>query len=199
MRATGRLDAVASKASHAPALIGRPTNTGQIPDSPASFLESWRGLFQPQSPAEHQRVASELLSVPNASFLFQTRRFEFRVGLRRARSSGRDYCPNRGHQACQVTARDETAPSRQTLFHFGNRSVRRRRLRDPARRRRVKRKNRRSKVEGTQLGRRRLEDTDADKVAAIVVARAKGTGLRRIARELGVGVGTVLRVTGAGA
>ena len=72
-------------------------------------------------------------------------------------------------------------------------------MRDPARRRRVKRKNRRSKVEGTQLGRRRLEDTDADKVAAIVVARAKGTGLRRIARELGVGVGTVLRVTGAGA
>jgi hypothetical protein len=57
----------------------------------------------------------------------------------------------------------------------------------------VKRKIRRWKVEGTQLGRRRLEDTDADKVAAIVAARAKGTGLRRIARELGVGVGTVLR------
>ena len=35
-----------------------------------------------------------------------------------------------------------------------------------------------------------------DKVAAIVAARAKGTGIRRIARELGVGVGTVLRVTG---
>jgi hypothetical protein len=33
-------------------------------------------------------------------------------------------------------------------------------------------------------------------VAAIVAARAKGTGVRRIARELGVGVGTVLRVTG---
>ena len=40
------------------------------------------------------------------------------------------------------------------------------------------------------------KDTDADKVAAIVAARAKGTGIRRIARELGVGVGTVLRVTG---
>jgi DNA invertase Pin-like site-specific DNA recombinase len=57
----------------------------------------------------------------------------------------------------------------------------------------------RAKAEGTQLGRRRLEDTDADKVAAIMAARAKGTGLRRIARELGVGVGTVLRVTGEGA
>jgi DNA invertase Pin-like site-specific DNA recombinase len=37
----------------------------------------------------------------------------------------------------------------------------------------------RAKAEGTQLGRRRLEDSDANKVAA-----------------LGVGVGTVLRVTG---
>jgi DNA invertase Pin-like site-specific DNA recombinase len=42
------------------------------------------------------------------------------------------------------------------------------------------------------------KDTDADKVAAIVAARAKGTGVRRIARELGVGVGTVLRVTDQG-
>ena len=33
-------------------------------------------------------------------------------------------------------------------------------------------------------------------VAAIMAARAKGTGIRRIARDLGVGVGTVLRVTG---
>jgi hypothetical protein len=33
-------------------------------------------------------------------------------------------------------------------------------------------------------------------VAAIVAARANGTGVRRIARELGVGVGTALRVTG---
>jgi len=54
----------------------------------------------------------------------------------------------------------------------------------------------RAKADGTQLGRRRLEDSDADKVAAIVTARAAGTGIRRIARELGVGVGTVLRVTG---
>ena len=57
----------------------------------------------------------------------------------------------------------------------------------------------RAKSQGIQLGRRRLEDTDADKVAAIMAARAKGTGLRRIARELGVGVGTVLRLTGEGA
>ena len=54
----------------------------------------------------------------------------------------------------------------------------------------------RAKADGTQLGRRRLEDSDADKVAAILAARAAGTGVRRIARELGVGVGTVLRVTG---
>ncbi len=54
----------------------------------------------------------------------------------------------------------------------------------------------RAKAEGIQLGRRRLEDSDADKVAAIVAARANGIGIRRIARELGVGVGTVLRVTG---
>ena len=54
----------------------------------------------------------------------------------------------------------------------------------------------RAKADGIQLGRRRLEATDADKVAAIMAARARGTGIRRIARELGVGVGTVLRVTG---
>jgi len=54
----------------------------------------------------------------------------------------------------------------------------------------------RAKAEGTQLGRRRIEDTDAAKVAAIMAARAAGTGIRRIAREFGVGVGTVLRVTG---
>jgi DNA invertase Pin-like site-specific DNA recombinase len=54
----------------------------------------------------------------------------------------------------------------------------------------------RAKADGTRLGRRRLEDSDAEKVAAIVAARAAGTGIRRIARELGVGVGTVLRVTG---
>jgi hypothetical protein len=57
----------------------------------------------------------------------------------------------------------------------------------------------RAKADGIRLGRRRLEDSDADKVAAIVAARAEGTGIRRIARELGVGVGTMLRVTGGAA
>jgi DNA invertase Pin-like site-specific DNA recombinase len=57
----------------------------------------------------------------------------------------------------------------------------------------------RAKADGVQLGRRRLEDTDADKVTAIMAARAKGTGIRRIAREFGVGVGTVLRLTDEGA
>jgi DNA invertase Pin-like site-specific DNA recombinase len=53
----------------------------------------------------------------------------------------------------------------------------------------------RAREEGTKLGRKSLEDTDAAKVAAIRAVRDKGTGIRRIARELGVGVGTVLRVT----
>jgi DNA invertase Pin-like site-specific DNA recombinase len=53
-----------------------------------------------------------------------------------------------------------------------------------------------ARADGTQLGRRRIKDTDVDQVATIVAARAKGTGIRKIARELGVGVGTVLRVTG---
>jgi hypothetical protein len=49
-------------------------------------------------------------------------------------------------------------------------------------------------AEGTQLGRRRLEDASPKKVAAIRQARAKGLGIRRIARDLRVGVGTVMRV-----
>jgi DNA invertase Pin-like site-specific DNA recombinase len=54
----------------------------------------------------------------------------------------------------------------------------------------------RAREEGTKLGRKPLEDTDAAKVKAIRAMRHKGMGIRRIARELGVGVGTVLRVTG---
>jgi len=53
----------------------------------------------------------------------------------------------------------------------------------------------RARADRTKLGRRRIEDTDARKVAAIRLDRAKGKGVRRIARDLGVGVGTVLRVT----
>ena len=56
----------------------------------------------------------------------------------------------------------------------------------------------RARSEGRALGRKRLEETDAAKVAAIRKARAKGLGLRRIATDLHVGVGTVLRVTGDG-
>jgi DNA invertase Pin-like site-specific DNA recombinase len=54
----------------------------------------------------------------------------------------------------------------------------------------------RARQEGTQLGRRRLEQTDARKATRIRSMRAKGTGIRRIASELGVGVGTVMRVLG---
>ena len=53
----------------------------------------------------------------------------------------------------------------------------------------------RSRSDGTTLGRRRIEETDEKKVQAIRKARAKGTGVRRIARDFGVGVGTVLRLT----
>jgi DNA invertase Pin-like site-specific DNA recombinase len=52
----------------------------------------------------------------------------------------------------------------------------------------------RARADGTKLGRRRIEDTDTKKVAAIKSARGKGNGIRRIARDLSVGVGTVLRV-----
>jgi hypothetical protein len=43
-------------------------------------------------------------------------------------------------------------------------------------------------------GRRRLEDSDAAKVAAIKKALAAKRGVRRIARDLETGVGTVLRI-----
>jgi DNA invertase Pin-like site-specific DNA recombinase len=56
----------------------------------------------------------------------------------------------------------------------------------------------RARSEGRALGRKRLEETDAAKVAAIRTARAEGLGLRRIATDLHVGVGTVLRVLGEG-
>jgi DNA invertase Pin-like site-specific DNA recombinase len=54
----------------------------------------------------------------------------------------------------------------------------------------------RARKEGTQLGRKRLEDTDPKKTARILAMRAKGAGVRRIASELGAGVGTVLRIVG---
>ena len=54
----------------------------------------------------------------------------------------------------------------------------------------------RARSEGRALGRKPLEETDAAKVTAIRTARAKGFGLRQIATDLHVGVGTVLRVLG---
>jgi DNA invertase Pin-like site-specific DNA recombinase len=55
----------------------------------------------------------------------------------------------------------------------------------------------RAKEQGISLGRRRLEHTDSEKVAAIKAALAAKKGVRRIARDLKVGVGTVLRLKAA--
>jgi len=52
----------------------------------------------------------------------------------------------------------------------------------------------RAREEGTKLGRKRIEDTDAKKVATILTLLSRGQGVRKIASELHVGVGTVLRV-----
>ena len=52
----------------------------------------------------------------------------------------------------------------------------------------------RALADGTKLGRRRIEDADAKKAKAIATLLANGTGVRRIARNLRVGVGTVMRV-----
>jgi DNA invertase Pin-like site-specific DNA recombinase len=52
----------------------------------------------------------------------------------------------------------------------------------------------RAKADGTKLGRQRIEDADAKKAKAIMTLLTKGSGVRRIARDLGVGVGTVIRV-----
>jgi DNA invertase Pin-like site-specific DNA recombinase len=52
----------------------------------------------------------------------------------------------------------------------------------------------RAKAEGVTLGRRSLEHADAAKVAAIKAELAAGKGIRRIARELEAGVGTVMRI-----
>jgi DNA invertase Pin-like site-specific DNA recombinase len=52
----------------------------------------------------------------------------------------------------------------------------------------------RAKEQGISLGRRRLEDSDAAKVTAIKKALAAQRGVRRIARDLKTGVGTVLRI-----
>jgi DNA invertase Pin-like site-specific DNA recombinase len=52
----------------------------------------------------------------------------------------------------------------------------------------------RAKAEGVTLGRPALEDANVAKVKAIKAELATGKGIRRIARELQAGVGTVLRI-----
>ena len=53
----------------------------------------------------------------------------------------------------------------------------------------------RARQDGVTLGRPRLEGSDAAKVEAIRAMRAQGFGILRIARQFGVGVGTVMRLT----
>ena len=55
----------------------------------------------------------------------------------------------------------------------------------------------RARSEGKQLGRRPVEQAKARKVKAALALRAQGIGIRRIAREVGLGVGTVLRLVDA--
>jgi DNA invertase Pin-like site-specific DNA recombinase len=49
------------------------------------------------------------------------------------------------------------------------------------------------------IGRPKLADSDPARAEEAKAMRARGVGVRKIARELGVGVGTVLRLTGAAA
>jgi DNA invertase Pin-like site-specific DNA recombinase len=55
----------------------------------------------------------------------------------------------------------------------------------------------RARQEGTQLGRKFTEDTEQGKrkLKAVLAMRAKGVSIRKIAREVGLGVGTVIRLT----
>ena len=55
----------------------------------------------------------------------------------------------------------------------------------------------RARQAGTHLGRKFTEDTKEGnrKVKAALAMRAKGIGYRKIAREVGLGVGTVMRLT----
>jgi DNA invertase Pin-like site-specific DNA recombinase len=54
----------------------------------------------------------------------------------------------------------------------------------------------RARADGKQLGRRTVEQSQARKVKAALVLRSKGLGIRRIAKEVGLGVGTVIRLVG---
>jgi DNA invertase Pin-like site-specific DNA recombinase len=52
----------------------------------------------------------------------------------------------------------------------------------------------RARAEGKQLGRRTVEQSHGAKVKAALRLRSRGIGIRRIAREVGLGVGTVVRL-----
>src|SRR5262245_16959555 len=52
----------------------------------------------------------------------------------------------------------------------------------------------RCRAEGKQLGRRVVEQSKAKKVKQALALRSPGIGIRRIAREVGLGVGTVIRL-----
>jgi DNA invertase Pin-like site-specific DNA recombinase len=52
----------------------------------------------------------------------------------------------------------------------------------------------RAKADGVTLGRPSIEESNAGKYEAIKVALAEKKGIRRIARDLQTGVGTVLRI-----
>ena len=54
----------------------------------------------------------------------------------------------------------------------------------------------RARAEGKQLGRRTVEQSHGAKVKAALKLRSRGVGIRRIAREVGLGVGTVIRLVG---
>jgi DNA invertase Pin-like site-specific DNA recombinase len=54
----------------------------------------------------------------------------------------------------------------------------------------------RARAEGKQLGRRTVEQSHGAKVKAALNLRSRGVGIRRIAREVGLGVGTVIRLVG---
>jgi DNA invertase Pin-like site-specific DNA recombinase len=55
----------------------------------------------------------------------------------------------------------------------------------------------RARAEGKAMGRRRVEDSHPDKIKAVRAMRAKGAGVRKIAAEVGLGVGTVVRLVEA--
>jgi DNA invertase Pin-like site-specific DNA recombinase len=52
----------------------------------------------------------------------------------------------------------------------------------------------RARAEGKTMGRRRVEDSHPEKIKAVRAMRRKGAGVRKIAAEVGLGVGTVLRL-----